>query len=159
MKGEVPCCEYRNNGRWTTYEIKRKVDTSDRKVDTSDRKVDTSKNLTDNQEDKSKKAATSDRKVDTFNRKVDTSNKTRLDKEELENQIMQVCKSNYVRMEEVANTIGKSIDYLKNKIFPQMIKDGKLEKHFPYMHNHPKQGYKTAEKYAKKINDFTNPKS
>ncbi len=157
-----------NNGRWTIYKIKQKVDTSNTKVATSKGKVDTSntKVLTTIQDGENKpiankkknakiaiskgKVDTSDTKVDTSKGKVDTS-KTHLNRKELEEQIMQVCKSNYVKMEEVAHTIGKSVDYLKNKIFPQMIKEGKLEKRFPFTHNHPEQGYKTAEKYAKEL--------
>ncbi|MPM92002.1 hypothetical protein SDC9_139136 [bioreactor metagenome] len=54
-------------------------------------------------------------------------------------------------MEEVAIRIGKSVDYLKNKIFPNMVKMGKLEKRFPYTHNHPEQGYKTTDEYAEKL--------
>ncbi len=54
-------------------------------------------------------------------------------------------------MEDVAMQIGKSVDYLKNKIFPAMIKAGKLEKHFPFTHNHPEQGYKTVDKYVRKL--------
>lgn len=122
---EGACLESDNNGRWTTYKIKQKVDTSSRKVDTSDRKVDTS------------------------NGNIDK--RSRLSKEELEIEIMRICKSNYIKMENVALALGKSVDYLKNKVFPQMIKDGKLEKHFPFTHNHPEQGYKTTERFAKKI--------
>ena len=165
-----------NNGRWTTYKIKRKVDTSEQKVATLDRKVDTSKGKvatsredTVNQTEKAaalgkkvatldrkvdtseQKVATLDRKVDTSNEKVDTSNRTRLDKESLEMQIMQVCRNNYVKMEDVGIIIGKSFDYLKNKIFPNMIKTGKLEKRFPFTDNHPGQGYKTTEEYADKL--------
>jgi len=62
---------------------------------------------------------------------------------------MQLCKPNYIKMEVIATQLGKSVDYLKNKIFPKMIKDGKLEKHFPFTDNHPEQGYKTSEEYAK----------
>ena len=113
-----------NNGRWTIYKIKGKVDTIDGKVATSERKVDTSKS------------------------KVVTS---RLSKDELEKQIMQVCKDNYIKMEEVAIRIGKSVDYLKNKIFPNMVRGGKLEKRFPYTHNHPEQGYKTTNEYAERL--------
>lgn len=54
-------------------------------------------------------------------------------------------------MDEVANQIGKSVDYLKNKVFPRMIKNEKLLKRFPFTHNHPEQGYKTSEEYAKKL--------
>jgi ATP-dependent DNA helicase RecG len=150
-----------NNGRWTIYKLKTKVDTlpaevssslklvenkdkTGMEVDTSGRKVDTP----------GRKVDTSERKVDTSAKKVDTSDNigtTRLNKEELELLIMQVCKTNYIKMEEVANRIGKSVDYLKNKIFPALIKDGKLEKKFPYTHNHPDQGYKTSEDYAKEL--------
>ena len=110
-----------NNGRWTTYKLKQKVATSVEKVATSDKKVDSSEKLLS----------------------------PRVNREELEKQIMQVCKGRYVKMEEVAAEIGKSVDYLKNKIFPRMIKERKLEKHFPFTHNHPEQGYKTSEEYAK----------
>lgn len=103
-----------NYGRWTTYKIKQKVETSNRKVDTS---------------------------------KIST----RLSRPELEKLIMSVCLYDYKKMEYVAYSIGKSEDYLKNKIFPQMIKDGKLEKKFPYIHNHPEQAYKTTDKYAEKL--------
>ena len=114
-----------NNGRWTTYEIKRKVDTSKRKVDTSN----------------------------------EASARSRLSKEELEKQIMQVCKADYVKMEIVAEIIGRSVDYVKNKVFPKMIKEDKLKKLYPQTHNHPQQGYKTTEKYIKKLDDFTSLKS
>ncbi|MEA4917250.1 RNA-binding domain-containing protein [Proteiniphilum sp.] len=155
-----------NNGRWTIYKIKGKVDTSESKVVTSNIKVDTSDKeveildkYTDNQmiigDINYRKVVTSDRKVDTSESKVDTSGMkvvtSRLNKDELEKQIMQVCKDNYIKMEEVAIRIGKSVDYLKNKIFPNMVKMGKLEKRFPYTHNHPEQGYKTTDEYAEKL--------
>jgi ATP-dependent DNA helicase RecG len=175
-----------NNGRWTIYKLKTKVDTpeekvatsfkstenqyeikgkvatSDEKVDTSGKKVATFNITAGNQINADEKVATSDRKVDTPTRKVDTPETgkvdtperkvtARLNKEELETLIMQVCKNNYIKMEEVANRIGKSVDYLKNKIFPAMIKDGKLEKKYPYTHNHPEQGYMTSEDYAKEL--------
>lgn len=85
-------------------------------------------------------------------KKVDTSKvATRLSKNDLEKLIMQTCSQEYIKMEEVARIIGKSEDYLKNKIFPQMVKDGKLKKRFPYTHNHPAQGYKTDESYADEL--------
>lgn len=146
-----------NNGRWTIYKLKQKVATSNKRVDTSNTKVTTSKVDTSsegigNKGETGTRVATLNRRVDTS--KVDTSKKIsspRLNREELEKLIMQVCKDRYIKMEEVANEIGKSSDYLKNKIFPQMIKDGKLEKHFPFTHNHPEQGYKTSEDYAKEL--------
>ncbi len=156
-----------NNGRWTTYKLKQKVDTSNPKVDTSTEKVATLTEKVDTSEKKvatsNTKVASSTKKVDTSNTKVDTSNakvdtsdtkvafRTKLSKTQLEEEIMKICKSEYVKMDEVAIILGKSVDYLKNKIFPKMIKDGKLEKRFPFTHNHPEQGYKTAEEYAKNI--------
>jgi predicted HTH transcriptional regulator len=136
-----------NNGRWTIYKIKQKVDTSLTEVDTSILDVDI-------QEANNTKVDTLNTKVDTLNTKVDTSDNkvaTRYTKDELELLIMKVCKHDYLKMDEVANQIGKSVDYLKNKVFPRMIKNEKLIKRFPYTHNHPEQGYKTSEEYAKKL--------
>ena len=129
-----------NNGRWTIYKIKQKVDTSLTEVDTSVLDADIQEAI--------------NTKVDTLNTKVDTSDNmvaTRYTKDELELLIMKVCKHDYLKMEEVANQIGKSVDYLKNKVFPRMIKNEKLIKRFPFTHNHPDQGYKTNEEYAKQL--------
>ena len=136
-----------NNGRWTIYKIKQKVDTSLTEVDTSVLDADI-------QEAINTKVDTLNTKVDTLNTKVDTSDNkvaTRYTKDELELLIMKVCKHDYLKMDEVANQIGKSVDYLKNKVFPRMIKNEKLIKRFPYTHNHPEQGYKTNEEYAKQL--------
>jgi len=136
-----------NNGRWTIYKIKQKVDTSLTEVDTSVLDADI-------QEANNTKVDTLNTKVDTLNTKVDTSDNkvaTRYTKDELELLIMKVCKHDYLKMEEVANQIGKSVDYLKNKVFPRMIKNEKLIKRFPFTHNHPDQGYKTNEEYAKQL--------
>lgn len=86
------------------------------------------------------------KKVDTSGRKVDTSEKkekTRFKRSDLESLIMNVCKDDYLKMEEISKRINKSTDYLKNKIFPDMIAKGKLEKKYPYTDNHPDQGYRT----------------
>ena len=147
-----------NKRRWANYHIKgekvatsdqkvatsktKKVATSDQKVDTSDQKVDTSK---------TKKVDTSDQKVDTSDQKVDTSNLTkRISKGGLEFLIMDICNEKYVKMEVIAEQVGRSLDYLKNKIFPNMVKQGKLEKKYPLNPNHPEQAYKTTEIYTKK---------
>lgn len=167
-----------NNGRWTTYKLKEKAATSETKVDSSSRKVDSSSGKVDSSSRKvdssSRKVDSSIGKVDTSKddykriqpaesqakrksesktqlQKVDSSEAVgvRLSKSELERAIMKICKGDYIRMEEVAKKLGKSVDYLKNKVFPEMIKSGKLEKHFPFTHSHPEQGYKTAEEHAK----------
>ena len=126
-----------------------KVDTSDQKVATSDQKVDTSDQKVDTS--KTKKVDTSDQKVDTSDQKVDTSNLTkRISKGGLEFLIMDICNEKYVKMEVIAEQVGRSLDYLKNKIFPNMVKQGKLEKKYPLNPNHPEQAYKTTEIYTKK---------
>ena len=119
-----------------------KVDTSDQKVATSDQKVDTSDQKVDTSKTK---------KVDTSDQKVDTSNLTkRISKGGLEFLIMDICNEKYVKMEVIAEQVGRSLDYLKNKIFPNMVKQGKLEKKYPLNPNHPEQAYKTTEIYTKK---------
>ena len=82
-----------NNGRWTIYKIKQKVDTSLTEVDTSILDVDI-------QGANNTKVDTLNTKVDTLNTKVDTSdNKVaiRYTKDELELLIMKVCKHDYLK--------------------------------------------------------------
>ncbi len=137
-----------NNGRWTIYELNLpKVDSSTQKVDSSETKVDSSTPKVDSSETKVDSSTT--QKVDSSNRKVDSSKTQKVDtpkklsKEDLELLIMNICRNDYVTMENVAKEINRSFDYLKNKIFPKMIKTGKLKKKFPYTNNHPEQAYKT----------------
>lgn len=146
-----------NNGRWTIYKLKQEVATSDQKVATSG-KVDTPSKTIDNQYKSNKKVATSDRKVATSGKKVDTSDRKvatsipkNLKKEALEQMILALCKDRYVKKEEIAEQLGKSENYIRNKILPQLLKDGKLEKRYPFTHNHPEQGYKTSEAYAEEL--------
>jgi predicted HTH transcriptional regulator len=176
-----------NNGRWTTYKLKQKVDTSDQKVassnqkvDTSGKKVATSEKTIENQYLKElktlassekkvatsgEKVATSGKKVATSNTKVDTSNQKvdtlqhelkeiygkNIKREDLEVVILKLCESRYVKKEELASLLGKSENYIRNRILPDLLKNGKLEKRFPFTHNHPEQGYKTSEEHAKKL--------
>ena len=154
-----------NKRRWANYHIKgekvatsdqkvatsktKKVATSEQKVDTSEQKVDTSKQKVDTSEQKVDTSKT--KKVDTSDQKVDTSNLTkRISKGGLEFLIMDICNEKYVKMEVIAEQVGRSLDYLKNKIFPNMVKQGKLEKKYPLNPNHPEQAYKTTEIYTKK---------
>jgi predicted HTH transcriptional regulator len=143
-----------NNGRWTIYKISQKV--------ASSKKVATSREIIDNQVYSNKKVATSDQKVDTSSPKVDTSIKKVATSDlkletvqrkntkriELEMLILKICKEQYVKKEEIAKLLGKSEDYIRNRILPDLLKSGKLVKRYPYTHNHPEQGYKTSEEYA-----------
>ena len=140
-----------NKRRWANYHIKgKKVATSSQKVDTSSQKVDTSSQKVDTSSQKVDTSKT--KKVDTSKtKKVDTSNLTkRISKGGLEFLIMDICNEKYVKMEVIAEQVERSLDYLKNKIFPNMVKQGKLEKKYPLNPNHPEQAYKTTEIYTKK---------
>ena len=115
-----------NKRRWAIYQLKgRKVATSEEgKVATSTPKVATSEEG---------KVATS------------IVVKKRMSKQELENEIMKLCKGVYRKKEELAILLGKSENYLKDKFIYRMQKEGKIESFFPYTPNHPEQAYKTKE--------------
>ena len=136
-----------NKRRWAIYQLKgRKVATSEEgKVATSTPKVATSTPKVATSEEG--KVATSTPKVATSTSKVDSSIivKKRMSKQELENEIMKLCKGVYRKKEELAILLGKSENYLKDKFIYRMQKEGKIESFFPYTPNHPEQAYKTKE--------------
>ena len=136
-----------NKGRWTTYKLASRVDTSFTKVDTSSHKVDTSLLDAGNHGVTSNDNSIETSKVDTSHSKVDTSKSisSRMKRSDLEELIMYICKGRYVKMEEVAVQINRSIDYLKNRIFPDMIREGKLVRKYPHTQNHPEQAYQAKE--------------
>ncbi len=154
-----------NNGRWTIYKLNQKVDTSKEKVATQiekvatqNEKVATLEKTNINQGVENIKVATSIKKVATSNKKVDILSAEiseikgkNLKREELETFILKICKNRYVKKEELANILGKSENYLRNKLIPILLKSGKLEKRFPFTHNHPDQGYKTSEDHAEEL--------
>nr|HPI46426.1 hypothetical protein [Tenuifilaceae bacterium] len=59
--------------------------------------------------------------------------------DELAEEIIQFCKLEYKSALEIANAVNKSEKYLKNRIFPRMIKEEMLIK--LYSDNHPNQKY------------------
>ena len=115
-----------SNGRWTTYKLIQKVATSEEKVATSEEKV-----------------AIQDIEF------ISLYYGKNLKRNELEKAILEICKNRYVKKEKLAEILGKSESYLRNKILPELLKVGKIEKRFPFTHNHPGQGYKTNEGYVK----------
>lgn len=127
-----------NKGRWTTYKLKNRIDSYASKVDSSTPKVDSY----------DPKVDSSALKVDSYDPKVDSYDKKiplQLKRDELESLIMEACRDRYMKLEDVAIQINRSVDYLKNKIFPKMIREGKLEKKYPYTHTHPEQAYITKK--------------
>jgi ATP-dependent DNA helicase RecG len=142
--------------------------TSEGKVATYRTKVDTSKKCTDTQDNEGERVDTSDRKVDTSSGKVAslrdrnlatsdpnlatlTELPKRMSATKMENIIMRICKDNYVKKEELAELLNRSENYIRNEIIPKMLKEGKLEKKYPFTHNHPEQAYKTTDEYAEKL--------
>ena len=59
----------------------------------------------------------------------------------LKNEILEVCED-YMSLEDIAETVGKGIRYLKNKIIPQMVDDKLLERQYPDAPRHPYQKYR-----------------
>lgn len=115
-----------NKGRWTTYHLNPDyTDDTISKVDTS--KGDTSKGDTS--------------KVDTSKGDTSQGKTKKLTREELHQEIIAICSEDFKTLEEVSQTIGKSVNYLKNKVFPVMIDLGLLERLYPNI-NHPHQAYK-----------------
>jgi len=139
----------------------RKVDTSTCKVATYRTKVDALKECTDNQDNVDGKDDTSSGKVARLrDRNLATSDPNlatltelpkRMSATKMENIIMRICKDNYVKKEELAELLNRSENYIRNEIIPKMLKEGKLEKKYPFTHNHPEQAYKTTDEYAEKL--------
>lgn len=127
-----------NNGRWTTYKIKASVDTSTEKGATSTKKGATF----------TPKVATSDLDIEMSDIGDKPYQGKNLKREELEKIILRLCKNRHMKKEELANELGKSESYIRNKILPDLLKDGKLIKRFPFTDNHPEQGYKTNEEHV-----------
>ena len=101
------------------------------------------------------KLDTSSSNMDTSSSNVDTSismdtlplitGKPRMKKEDLEQIILNVCKSEHKTLDEIGHLIDKAPKYLKNNIIPSLVASGKLERLFPNIPNHPNQAYKSAE--------------
>ena len=78
--------------------------------------------------------------------------KKRLTKEDLELEIMRLCKDTYKRKDELAILLGKSENYLKDKFIYRMQREGKIEPLYSLTPNHPEQAYRTTEAYRQCVN-------
>ena len=67
--------------------------------------------------------------------------KKRISKKELESLILEITKNEYLSLNEIAVQIGKSRDYLQNKIIPEMVKQNLLQRMYPGAKS-PVQKYK-----------------
>jgi hypothetical protein len=75
----------------------------------------------------------------------DISHPKRLSKKDLYEKICSLCTDDYKSIEEIAKEINRKADYLKNKVFPEMIEKGFIERLHPNI-THPHQAYKVTEK-------------
>ncbi len=99
-----------------------KDETNDAKVGSSDAKVGSS--------------------IETDKHLVDIYGKVkRLSKEELTYKILTYC-SEWRSPDNISIFTGKNLRYVKEKILPQMVKVGALERLYPETPNHPKQKYR-----------------
>ena len=67
--------------------------------------------------------------------------RVRQSKEELFAMILDMC-TEYTSLEDIANSIGKTVSYLKNKVIPRMVEQDLLERKYPNFPTHPMQQYK-----------------
>ena len=71
----------------------------------------------------------------------DASNKKRLSRNELYNEIVEIC-LDYKSLERISKEINKSLNYLKDRIIPKMLELGLLERKYPDTPRHPQQEYR-----------------
>lgn len=64
--------------------------------------------------------------------------------DKLKKEIIAVC-DNYISLDEIAKLLGKSLQYLKNKVIPQMLHENLLERQFPNVPRHPHQKYRAVK--------------
>lgn len=72
-------------------------------------------------------------------------NKKRINKENMEGIILQICSLHYVPLVKIADKVRRNPVYLQNHILSDMVKSGKLLRKYPETPNHPNQAYKSAE--------------
>jgi hypothetical protein len=68
-----------------------------------------------------------------------------LSKAEIETIILLICKDDYRSSEYIAETLGRSLSYIKSFILPKMIKDESLVRRYPNIPHHPSQTYKSHD--------------
>ena len=146
--------------RWTTYHLNdnfNNIDTNNTlSIDTNSANIDTNIDTsTDNSIDTNPNKHTK-YNIDTKKANRDSAKKSkklkvskRLSKQEIETLILNICKEDYRSSEYIAETLGRSISYLKSFILPTMIKEGMLIRRYPNIPHHPSQRYKSQETKAK----------
>ena len=144
-----------NKGRWTTYSIntayRQGVAENSRSKGQGVEENSRSKTQGVEEVQGVKVATLEGERLQPPEQKVATSFiKKRLTKEDLELEIMRLCKDTK-KKEELAALLGKSENYLKDKFIYRMQKEGKIEALYSLIPNHPEQAYRTTELYRKNI--------
>ena len=75
----------------------------------------------------------------------DKERRRRLSSSELHTAILQAC-VDFESLEAIANKVGKSLRYLKNRAIPIMVAEGLLEREYPNMPKHPHQRYRAKKR-------------
>lgn len=68
----------------------------------------------------------------------------RLTKETLINRVLEICED-WITIDEISEKIGKSRQYLRGRIIPEMLKLGLLEKQYPDASTSPNQKYRKKQ--------------
>lgn len=64
---------------------------------------------------------------------------------QLQAMIVNVCRTEYKTVEEIAKGVGKTIKYLNNGIIAKMVEDRLLDRKYPLVPTHPNQSYKAHQ--------------
>ena len=72
-------------------------------------------------------------------------NKGRLNKEKMENVIIEVCKKHFITLQVLASLLNRSPEALRNQYLTPMVRSKKLELAFPQTPTHERQAYKTGK--------------
>lgn len=130
-----------------------KVGSSEEKVGSSEGKVESSENNMEssgnNMESSISNMETSEKKVGGLENKIGSLNPKRLKFQELESLIISIA-DDYLTLDEIAEQINRTFDYLANKIIPRMLKNGTIEYLYPGVPSHPRQKYKATNKKTDK---------
>ena len=65
-------------------------------------------------------------------------------REVVEAMILQLCKEDFLTLDELADLLNRRKDSLRNHYINPMLEDGRIEAKYKNIRNHPRQGYRTV---------------
>jgi predicted HTH transcriptional regulator len=124
-----------NKNRWTTYHLNDDFGRGNpENVETSGANVET---LEENVE-------TSGANMETSGENVETSEGSTNKREQIRNLILEACQNDYKTVSELAELSDRTVKHLQNRIIPELLSAGLLQRKYPETPNHPNQAYKAA---------------